>query len=82
MKPYLGGYKEGQRYILMPDGAGKVHIVDLFEYDPDYRFDAYKSVAFILHTRFFTNYMNMFEIKMYLFIQSFIFTLLEKVLHK
>lgn len=35
----------------MPDGDGKVHIVDLFEYDADYRFDAYKSVGFFLHTR-------------------------------
>ncbi|XP_077295506.1 pancreatic triacylglycerol lipase-like [Arctopsyche grandis] len=44
-------YEEGQRYFLYGGEDGKIILVDLFEEEPELRYDAENSVKFILHTR-------------------------------
>lgn len=40
----------------MPNSEGKPQLVDLHKEDPDYRYDAEKTVKFILHTRLIFNF--------------------------
>ncbi|XP_077295976.1 endothelial lipase-like [Arctopsyche grandis] len=47
----LGEYEEGQRYFLYGGEDGKLSLIDLHAEEPNARFDAEKSVKFILHTR-------------------------------
>lgn len=48
----LGEYEEGQRYFIYAGEDGKLSLIDLHAEEPNAKFDAEKSVKFILHTRY------------------------------